>query len=263
MIPSLAAPPILPSPPAGTPTVWASALELRDRTGGVGTTQYGGTVQLTRRRVITTAMDLIEREGIEALSMHRLAAVLGCGVVSLYCYVPSKAALLDGVADAVMSGIELHPARGSAPDAACWPERIRAQATAFREIASKRPRCAMAIVTRRPSSASTLRPVEQALATLSEGGFGHQESVRVIQALIAYVMGSVLRDIEVAPDLDADDGRSYRPRLRPGEFPHLVTLAAEPAASDPDADFEFGLDLLMRSVAAMQPTQANASLRAC
>lgn len=219
-------------------------------------------MQLTRKRIIYTAMDLIEREGIEALSMHRLAAVLGRGVVSLYCYVPSKAALLDGVADAVMSGVEPHPAGVLAADAACWAERIRAQAMAFREIARKHPRCAIAVVSRRPSSARTLRPVEHALATLSEAGFGQQESVRVIRALIAYVMGSVLGELEVAPDLDADDG-PHRPRLRPGEFPHLATLAAEPAVSNPDADFEFGLDLLMRSLTAIQPTRANASLQAC
>lgn len=220
-------------------------------------------MQLTRKRIITTAMDLIEREGVEALSMRRLAAVLGCGVVSLYCYVPSKAALLDGVADAVMSGIKLPPASVRPTDPACWPQQMRAQAMAFREIARQRPRCAMAVVSRRPSSAGTLRPVEHALATLSDAGFGYPESVRIIRALIAYVMGSVLGEVGVAPDLDADDGETRRPRLRPGEFPHLVTLAAEHAVSNPDVDFEFGLDLLLRSVAAMQPTRANASLQAC
>jgi AcrR family transcriptional regulator len=219
-------------------------------------------VQLTRKRIITTAMDLIEREGIEALSMHRLAAVLGCSVVSLYFYVPSKSALLDGVADAVMSAVELLPAGVPAPVAARWPERIRAQAMAFREMARKRPRCAIAAVSRRPTSARMLRPVEHALATLSEAGFGQQESVRVIRALIAYVMGSVLAEFEVAALLDADDEEPRRPRLRPGEFPHLVTLAAEPVVSNPDADFEFGLDLLMHSLAAMQPTRANASQQA-
>jgi AcrR family transcriptional regulator len=210
-------------------------------------------VQLSRKRIIATAMDLIEREGIEALSMHRLAAVLGCGVVSLYCYVPSRAALLDGVADATMSGIVLPPVGGPPADAACWPDHIRAQAMAFREVARQRPRCTMAAVSRRPSSAATLRPVEYALATLSDAGFGYPESVRIIRALIAYVIGSVLAWSGVAADLDADDREVRRPRLRPGEFPHLVTLAAEQAPSNPDADFEFGLDLLLRSVWAMRP----------
>ncbi len=230
--------------------------------GGVASTQYGGTVQLTRKRIITTAMDLIEREGIEALSMHRLATALGCGVVSLYCYVPSRAALLDGVADAVMSAVELHPDDVPPPGAACWPERIRAQAMAFRAAVRTRPRCAIAVVSRRPSSAGTLRPVEHALATLSEAGFGQQESVRVIRALIAYVMGSVLGEIEVAPDLDAEAQEPRHPRLRPGEFPHLAALVAEPATSNPDADFQFGLDLLIRSIAAIQPTRMNANLQA-
>jgi AcrR family transcriptional regulator len=231
----------------------------RGRAGGVGSTHYGDTVQLSRKRVIAVAMDVIEREGIEALSMHRLATVLGCSVVSLYYYVPSKAALLDGVADAVMSSIELPPAGVPASEATCWPQQIRAQAMTFREIARQRPRCALAVVSRRPSSTATLRPVESALATLSDAGFSHRESVRIIRALIAYVIGSVLGESGVAADLDADDGEVRRPRLRPREFPHLAALAAEGAARNPDADFEFGLDLLLSSVATMRPARAHAS----
>jgi AcrR family transcriptional regulator len=211
-------------------------------------------VQLTRRRIIAAAMDLIERDGIQAVSMHRLATELGCGLVSLYSYVPSDSALLDGVADALMSGFKLPPV-----GARTWPEQIREQVRAFREMARARPRCTMVVVNRPPSSAGMLRPVERALATLREAGFCGQDAIRIIRAVIAYVMGSVLGEIGVAPGLDAHDTEKRPLCLRPCEFPHLTALATELAVSNPDADFEFGLELLMHSLAAMQPTRAAAS----
>jgi len=174
-------------------------------------------MQLTRRRIIALAIELIEADGVEAVSMQRLATELGCGVISLYNYVPSKSALLDGVADQVMSAIEVIPS----PQAG-WEERLKAQAMAFRKIASTHPRCAIVAVSRRPTSAGLVRPAETALATLQEAGFGGQEAVRIVRAFLAYIMGSLVRDAGVAPGL----------------------------ADDPEADFEFGLELLVQAIAA-------------
>jgi AcrR family transcriptional regulator len=71
---------------------------------------------LTRERIITAAVELIEREGVEAVSMRRIAGLLGSGVMSLYNHVPSKAAVLDGVAERVMSGIDFSTATRSGCD---------------------------------------------------------------------------------------------------------------------------------------------------
>jgi AcrR family transcriptional regulator len=210
-------------------------------------------MQLTRKRIIAAAIALIERDGVEAVSMRRLATELGCGVMSLYNHVPSRSALLDGVADEVMSGIEV-----TSMPRARWEEQVRAQARAFRQIATAHPRCAMAVVSRRPVSASMVRPVENALATLRAAGFGGQDAVRIVRAFVAYIAGSLLREVGVAPGLDDGDGLdSPRPHLRSAEFPQLTGLAAELNARDPDADFEFGLDLLIRAVAALHPAQAS------
>src|SRR5687768_17449668 len=61
---------------------------------------------LSRPRIVAAAIDLIEREGADAVSMRRIAGELGVGVMSLYNHVPNKAALLDAVAEAVLSEIE-------------------------------------------------------------------------------------------------------------------------------------------------------------
>jgi AcrR family transcriptional regulator len=210
-------------------------------------------VQLTRRRIIAAAMDQIERDGIDAVCLHRLATALGCGVVSLYNYVPSTSALLDGVANEVMSGIEL-----PAAIAGGWQEQIRAQARAFWQVARAHPRCTLVAVSRPPSSAVVLRPVEHALATLRHAGFDGQDALRIVRTITAYIMGAVLGEAAAAPGPGDGDDDMHRLKLRPGEFPNLTALAAGCCAGSPEADFEFGLDLLVRAVAVMQPAGAAA-----
>lgn len=210
-------------------------------------------MQLTRERIVAAAVELIEREGVDAVSMRRIAAELGSGVMSLYNHVPSKDALLDGVAEQVMSGIDF-----SSEPGASWEDLLRAQARAFRQIARAHPRCTMVVVSRPNASATGLRPIEHALATLRGAGFAGDEAVRVVRAFVAYIVGSLLREVGVAPsvapqhqgDPSADGARGVgRLRLNPAEFPQVTSLAAELMQSDHDADFEFGLELLMRALA--------------
>jgi AcrR family transcriptional regulator len=208
-------------------------------------------MQLTRSRIITKAIELVEAEGVEAVSMHRLATELGCSVLCLYHHVPSRGALLDGVADRVMSAIELTPM----PDR-CWEERLYAQARAFRKVASSYPRCVLAAVSRRPASARTLRPAENALSALADAGFGAQDAIAIVRALIAYTVGSILLQVGVAPGLaDGEGGITDRRSLRSAEFPQITQLSAALRANDPEADFDFGLVLLLQAVAALRPGQ--------
>ena len=210
-------------------------------------------MQLSRARIISAAVDLIEREGVEAVSMRRIAALLDCGVMSLYNHVPSKAALLDDVADRVISGIEF-----TAMPGASWEEQVRAQARAFRAIARKYPRSTMLVVSRPTPSLTGLRPIENALATLREAGCGGNEAVLIVRAFIAFIMGSLLREVGVTPGLRDDDGSVIGATVPaaspdPAQFPQMTSLAAELSRRDPDGDFEFGLDLLVHAIAALLP----------
>jgi AcrR family transcriptional regulator len=210
-------------------------------------------MQLSRARIISAAVDLIEREGVEAVSMRRIAALLDCGVMSLYNHVPSKAALLDDVAERVISGIEF-----TAMPGASWEEQVRAQARAFRAIARKYPRSTMLVVSRPTGSLTGLRPIENALATLREAGCGGNEAVLIVRAFIAFIMGSLLREVGVTPGLRDDDGSVIGATVPaaspdPAQFPQMTSLAAELSRRDPDGDFEFGLDLLVHAIAALLP----------
>jgi AcrR family transcriptional regulator len=184
-------------------------------------------MQLTRNRIIGTAIELIERDGVAALSMRTVASELGCGVVPLYDRVTSKAALLDRVAAAVMSEIELTAGRGQEPG---WNDRVRAQARALRDVGMVYPRCTVLAVSRPAASGPPQAPGGSPLRALSDAGFNGGDSARIARAILAYVLGSVLRDAFTASGLGGERE---------------------------DEDFEFGLDLLLRATAELLPAGAS------
>lgn len=179
-------------------------------------------MQLSRNRIIGTAIELIERHGVAAFSMPGLAAELGCGVVPLYVRIPSKAALLDRVAAVVMSEIEL--SAGLGPEAG-WKDRIFAEARAFREVGREHPRCTVLAAGRPRGSGAPQAPGERAAGALTDAGFDRADSARIASAIRAYVLGSLVRDACLAPGAPVGE------------------------------DFEFGLDLLLRAAGQMLPAR--------
>ena len=203
---------------------------------------------LTRNRIITTAMDLIEAEGLQAFSMTRLATTLGCGLIPLYSHVPSTSALLDGIAIAIMSGIDAGP-----PAETSWADQMRGQVRASRRAARAYPRCSVAVAGREPATAAMLRPAEQALATLRAAGFDGTDAVRIVRAVAAYVAGSLLLELGGAagPGVEFEPRDDRRPRPGPAEFPQISGVAAELGRADQEAGFELGLDLLLLGMDAL------------
>ena len=198
---------------------------------------------------MAAAVALIEREGVTAISMRRIAGELGCAPMSLYNHVPSKDALLDGVAEYVLSGIQIRTEPGAG-----WQDQVREQARAFRQIARAHPRCTMLVVSRPSTSAAALRPIEQALATLTGAGFAGADAVQIVRAFVAYVMGSLLREVGVAPSVThPGESLASAGQPDPAEFPLITALAGEMLHRDHDADFEYGLELLVRAVADVRP----------
>jgi AcrR family transcriptional regulator len=213
--------------------------------------RYGGAMPLTRPRIIGAAMDLIERNGADAVTMRSLATELGCGVVALYSHVPSVDALLDGVADAVAARIRPLTSAG-------WQDQLVAQARAFRAAARAHPRCVALAVSRPATSTARLRQLEYALAALRAAGIDRADAVRVVHAFAAYAVGSLLREASTAPSTAGTVAGGPEPariprRLAAAQFPNVADLTPELTRQDPDADFEFGLRLLVRATAALLP----------
>ena len=254
------APPERPAPLQGTaPPEDTAPREDTARPEGaapaVGATPQVGTAQraqLSRRRIVGTAVELLEREGEAALSMRRIAAELGFGVMSLYNHVPNKAALLDAISEYVMADLQF-----AARPRADWRDQTRALVRAFREISRKYPRSVNVVITRQLSSPAGLQPLELALATAHAAGFDGVTAVRVMRSFVAYALGTVINEARLSQRLAgaAEDLDGYVARLDPAEFPNTLALAGTLMEYDPDADFEFGLDLLINAVTALPRTR--------
>ncbi|NKZ07584.1 TetR/AcrR family transcriptional regulator [Actinomadura latina] len=203
---------------------------------------------LTRDRIVHAAVALIEREGADALSMRRVAADLGVAVMSLYNHVPNKTALLEGVAERVVEGLQLED-----DPAAPWQEGARALVRAFRKVAHDYPRCMTIVFTHKIDSAAGLRPMERALALADAAGFDGGTAVRIMRALLAYAIGAQMREIGMEKMLGhlAETGAKSWNDLDPDAFRHVIAYGPELAAHDPETDFEFGLDLLIAALEAL------------
>src|SRR5580698_9165539 len=131
----------------------------------------GGSGKITRDAVLAAALEIIDRDGADALSMRRLARALDRDPMILYRRAPGKAALLDGVTETVLAQLQVDPAD---PD---WAGQLRAVARSYRALALAHPNMVPLLVTRplatplalRPPG--TLRPLEHILALLAGAGF--------------------------------------------------------------------------------------------
>jgi AcrR family transcriptional regulator len=202
---------------------------------------------LTEARIVRAAADLIEREGLAAVSMRRVATDLGVAPMSLYNHVPNKAALLDGVAEHVIAQLAYEDEPGGD-----WQARGLTLARAFRTLAQNHPRGMAVAMARQINSPAGLRLMEHALRIAADGGFTGRQAVRVVRTLVAYIIGSLSREGGHALMLTyADDPQGVLERVDPVEYPHVRALAPLIVSHDFEDDFEFGLQVVFSAIAGL------------
>jgi len=205
-------------------------------------------VVLTRELIVHAAVELVEREGARALSMRAVGAELGVSAMAMYRHVPSKDALIEGMAEYVMAGLDVPE-----DPATDWKAGARALMRAFRAIAQEYPRSLALVVASRIAIPVGLRAIERALSLCADAGLDGPASVHVTRAMMAYALGSQLREATQARRHDSwdDDPAATVRTLGAGRFPHVASLPAELAEHGPDADFEFGLELFLSAIESM------------
>jgi AcrR family transcriptional regulator len=213
-----------------------------------GSAAADGSGKITREVVLAAALEIIDADGADGLSMRRLARALGRDPMILYRHAPNKAALLDGVAETVLAQLTVDPAD---PD---WAAQLRAVARHYRALALAHPHVVPLLVTRplatplalRPKG--TLRPLEDVLALLTRAGFSGPDALHIYRALFGFLHGHILNELQELidnPDETDDLLRLGLHRLPIGEFPLLRSLAPALAAYDGATELERGLDILL------------------
>jgi TetR/AcrR family tetracycline transcriptional repressor len=209
---------------------------------------------LTPRAVVEGALSLADSEGLEAVTIRRLAKGLGVTPMALYWHFRSKDELLDGVVNRIFEEIDL-----SVDASATWQEQMRALLGSVLDVLRAHPSTAVLLSTRTATSEGSLRATEVALDILRRGGFSPAEATQIARHALSTVTnlvsgepGVVVRE-ESGELLDARRrARLFLESLPPERYPRLVEAAAPLSEGvDPDAYYAFGLDLLLAGIEAM------------
>ncbi len=195
---------------------------------------------LERRVIAQKALELIDRNGLEALSMRKLGAALGVEAMALYHHFESKAELLDGVLELLVEQIERGIPENKPP---LW--RLRRMFENMRRIAIEHPHAFILLPTRRFRTQRALEAYERLLQTFRDAGFDAEASARYFRVLAGFVSGAGLAEIGGSRALQPDaTGVILEDFSDEQEFPRVTEVVPYLRVRKLDQIFAFGLDLI-------------------
>ena len=206
-------------------------------------------------RTLRVALAVADGEGIEAVTMRRLARELGVEAASLYHHVNGKEAILDGLVDLVAAEIE--PPMLSA----AWREAISQRAHNTRAVLRRHPWAVSLMASRTSPGPATLRLLETGIRCFREDGFSVLLAAHAVSAVDSYVHGFVLQEVNLPfrdeSELAAMTGAIMK-TFPASEFPYLFELTVEHVLQpgyDYGKEFDSGLELVLDGVAGLLDDQ--------
>lgn len=209
---------------------------------------------LTREAIVEAAVGLADSESLDAVSIRRVATVLGARTMSLYTYIDSKDDLLDLMADQIAGETLIHE---ELPDD--WREAITLVVLRSREVGLRHPWLVDLANHRSHSVAgpNTLRHIDQSLAAVTGLKLDPQEAFRVVAAIDDYVLGYVTREVREREILRRTgvSGTEHLAAIRPylqrlvesGEFANVAPLLRGDIKVAAD-DFQRGLRWMLDGI---------------
>jgi len=193
--------------------------------------------------VLSTAVTLADRGGLELLSMRKLAVALKVEAMSLYHHVANRDDLLDGMVERVVSEIE-------APEAGVhWKQAMRRRAVSAHAVLRRHPWATALLMSRVNVSHAMLHYIDATVGCLRQAGFSIALADRAWNALDCYIYGFTLHEhkFPVEPAEYASAAQHFLPMLPPETYPHMREMAEQVAdgSHDGQLDFGFGLDLIL------------------
>jgi AcrR family transcriptional regulator len=210
---------------------------------------------LDRRRVLGAAIEYIDDNGLNALTMRRLGAHLGVEAMALYRYVPGREQLLDGVVESVIDelygdpDVHLSAAHG-------WQDYLQRLAHGVRRIALAHPEVFPLVATRPPAAPwvrpplRSLRWVESFLVTLIDSGFTEESAVAAYRAYSSFLLGHLLlevsqKGVKISPQDEPEGAPEAITGTDLGDYPTVVRLEALLSLDESAAEFEEALENLL------------------
>ena len=223
--------------------------------------------RLSRERVLGAAVGLADREGIDAVTMRRLADELGAGAMSLYHHVRGKDALRDGMVDIVFGEIELPVSDGD------WMAAMRRRALSTREALRRHPWAVGLMESTKTPGQADLRLHEAVLKCLREAGFSVELAVQSYSVQDAYIYGYALQERGMAYQSQQQFAETAGKRVQQVEaamedvarvYPYLAEVVGGHVAQhghDFGEAFEFGLDVILEGLERLRTQSVSAGSR--
>jgi AcrR family transcriptional regulator len=202
---------------------------------------------LSQDLIVDTALSMLGKETLEAVSMRRVAQELGTGAASLYAHVSNKEELHELMLDRLLGRIPLPE-----PDPERWQEQIREIARAQFEVLSAHPGIArVAMVAAGPTGPNALLFAEGVLAVLRAGGLSQLEAALAFDLLSQWVAAFAMeagatRTIEMSDEIEKRGAqiRNYM-RSRSASFPNLLDIGPMFGSTSVIERYEFGLNVFL------------------
>ena len=225
---------------------------------------------LTRADIVAAAVALADVEGVDAVSMRRLAGDLRAGAMSLYWHIESKEELLELMLDRMEGEILAPEASGD------WRSDLRGYATTVRAVLMRHPWAVDLMFARPPSGPNDARNGDRIFGIFLGLGVQPRTAIWLAMAYFTYVIGAVqqqIREVRVerdvaaaTADMTADEmaemQQEFVRRFRDsGEYPSIARIISEDIDPDDpatrDERFEFGLEVMLDGIAAQLPVSGD------
>ena len=200
----------------------------------------GRTPGLSRREIASAALEIADRDGLDALTMQRVAESLGVGTMTLYGYFRSKDELLDAVVDAAVE--DFVPLGRGGP----WRERLRELVHRAHDGLTRHPGLVQLRLRQPVLRPEALRFSESALGILLDAGFDNAEATQAFRLLFTYTFGFAGLSPERSAEYARRQAAAAIVALPPDEYPLLTSAAAEASrAMAGEEQFEYGLERIL------------------
>jgi AcrR family transcriptional regulator len=204
---------------------------------------------LTRQGIIDVALVILRDDGLDKVTMRRIAAVLDTGPASLYVYVRNTEDLHAQILDALMG-----PLAASAPAAGGWRDRLKALLTNYRDILFAHPEIARMALSTHPSGPNYMALVDGILALLAEGGVSDKAAAWGLDLLLLYPTAvAVEHSAPKSPEKAADDFSALAEKIATADatrYPHVSRLADEIMSGDGQSRADWAFDVLLDGIVA-------------
>ena len=207
------------------------------------------TIPLSRELALRAAVALADREGLDALTMRKLAEEVGVEAMSLYHHVANKDEILDGMVDMVFAEIDLPRLDVG------WKVAMSERGSSVRAALNRHPWSITIMESRASPGPATLRHHDAVIGCCRAAGFSLPMTAHAFSMIDSYIYGFVMQEVNL-PFANGDDlhglAASIEPLLAGGEYPHFVEFVTDHALQPGYAygnEFAFGLDLILDGLA--------------